>query len=103
MKHSLHMARIRAISHDQFPADICVRFTTAGENVGLAFGSVLAASLQLEQLMYAEGPCPHKSCPGGEYEQHGHFLNIINPRYKRVGIGIYAKAGTVWLTEDFVG
>ena len=103
LKHSQHMARLHAISHDQFPADVCVPFFTAGENVGVAPGDATAAALLIEHMMYAEGPCPHKGCPRNEYHLHGHYLNIINPAFKHVGIGIYVKARIVWLTEDFTG
>jgi len=39
--------------------------------------------------MWAEGP-------GG-----GHYDNMMNPRYRRVGIGLYQAAGRFYLTNDF--
>jgi hypothetical protein len=41
------------------------------------------------QMMMAEGP-------GG-----GHHDNIVNPRYRRVGIGIVLVGGALYLTNDF--
>lgn len=32
-----------------------------------------------------------------------HACNILNPRFHRVGIGLYLSGGTTWLTEDFIG
>lgn len=101
LRHSRHMAAEGYISHDQFPADICVARQTAGENVGEAGGDPLQAVLWLHRSMMSEGPCPDKRCPGDEFEAHGHFLNLVNPAFRRVGIGIYTASGTTWLTEDF--
>jgi hypothetical protein len=44
---------------------------------------------ELLRLMMAEGK-------GG-----GHHDNIVNPRFKRVGIGILHVGGTLYLTNDF--
>lgn len=100
--HSKDMAREGQISHDQFPADICVPHTYAAENVGEApRGSASAAVLELHRLMMDEGPCETSACTGAAYEQHGHYMNLLNPRYKHVGIGIVVKNGATWLTEDF--
>jgi uncharacterized protein YkwD len=99
--HSTHMASIGAISHDQFPSDVCVSHMAAGENVGEASGDPVTAAIWLHHSMMAEGPCPHTGCPNGELEQHGHYLNLINPAYRHVGIGIIVKNGVTWLTEDF--
>jgi hypothetical protein len=53
-------------------------------------------------MMMNEGPCPHKGCPKGELAAHGHYLNLINPTFTRVGIGLTVQGSSVWLTEDFV-
>jgi uncharacterized protein YkwD len=100
--HSKHMALQGQISHDQFPADVCVPHTYAAENVGEdPQSSVGNAVLELHRLMMDEGPCATTGCTGTAYEQHGHYLNLVNPRYKRVGIGIVVTHGATWLTEDF--
>jgi len=100
--HSMHMALQGQISHDQFPADICVPHTYVAENVGEdPQGSVSVAVLELQRLMMDEGPCATSACSGAQYEQHGHYMNLINPRYKHVGIGIVVRNGATWLTEDF--
>jgi len=41
------------------------------------------------KLMFDEGP-------GG-----GHHDNMLNPKYRRVGLGIYEAGGTLFLTDDF--
>jgi uncharacterized protein YkwD len=101
LQHAKHMAAQDFISHDQFPSDLCTPHALAGENVGVASGDPLAGAAQLDALMMAEGPCPRAGCPGNQFEQHGHYLNIINKRYTRVGIGVYVSGGSVWITEDF--
>jgi uncharacterized protein YkwD len=103
LRHTKHMAAQDYISHDDFPSDICTAHVWAGENVGVAPGDPVAGAAELEQMMMAEGPCPDSGCPKGEFEQHGHYLNLINKRYTRVGIGVYVSGGQVWITEDFTG
>jgi uncharacterized protein YkwD len=88
--HSVHMAQVGQISHDQFPQDICIPWSAAGENVGEASGSESAAIQTLHQLMISEGP-------GG-----GHYQNIMSTTFTTIGIGLYYTGGTLWLTEDFV-
>ena len=84
------MAQIGQISHDQFPQDICIPWSAAGENVGEAGGSESAAIQALHQSMISEGP-------GG-----GHYQNIMSTTFTTVGIGLYYTSGTLWLTGDFV-
>lgn len=99
--HSQHMALTGQLSHDQFPTDVCVPHRVAGENVGYDAGAPTSAVLAIQQYMMSEGPCHSRRCSGTTYEQHGHYLNLINPSYRHVGIGIVVKHGTTWLTEDF--
>lgn len=95
------MAAQDFISHDDFPSDVCTPHAWAGENVGVVGGNPLTGAAALEQEMMAEGPCPHAGCPYGEFEQHGHYINLISRRFTRVGIGVYFSGGEVWITEDF--
>jgi uncharacterized protein YkwD len=101
LRHAKHMAAQDFISHDDFPSDVCTPHVYAGENVGEAGGNPLAGATALHQEMMAEGPCPDAGCPNGEFEQHGHYLNLINRRYTRVGIGVCISRGQIWVTEDF--
>lgn len=101
LKHARHMASRNVLSHDQFPSDICTPHTWAGENVGVAPGDPVAGAEALERSMMAEGPCPDRGCPDGEFEQHGHYLNLISRKYTRIGIGVYIADGSVWIAEDF--
>lgn len=102
-RHSRHMASADILSHDQFPRDVCVPRSYAAENVGVAEGDPVSAVLTLERMMMAEGPCRHHPCRPAEMEQHGHYLNLVNALYQRIGIGIAVADGQVWLTEDFIG
>ncbi|HJU17742.1 MAG TPA: carbohydrate-binding domain-containing protein [Stellaceae bacterium] len=88
--HSVHMAQVGQISHDQFPQDICIPWSAAGENVGVASGSESGAIQTLHQQMMNEGP-------GG-----GHYQNIMSSTFTTIGIGLYYVNNTLWLTEDFV-
>jgi uncharacterized protein YkwD len=99
--HSKHMALNGQISHDQFPTDVCEPYRYAAENVGFDPGSPTSAVLALHNLMMREGPCSPNDCTGAVYEQHAHYMNILNPVYRHVGIGIVVKRGATWLTEDF--
>jgi uncharacterized protein YkwD len=84
------MAQVGQISHDQFPQDICIPWSAAGENVGEASGSESAAIQTLHQGMMNEGP------------SGGHYQNIMSTAFTTVGIGLYYSGNTLWLTEDFV-
>lgn len=101
LRHSAHMAAAGVISHDQFPADICVKYLSAGENVGQGVGDPTSAVLQLHRQMMAEGPCPHNPCTNAEFAVHGHYLNLVSRSFRHIGIGIVVTGNTVWLTENF--
>ena len=47
------------------------------------------------QSMYNEGP-------GADFARHGHYLNMMNPRYTRVACGYFTTPqGQVWAVQDF--
>ncbi|HEY8685379.1 MAG TPA: hypothetical protein VIO57_07220, partial [Chloroflexota bacterium] len=95
--HSVHMSQVGSISHDQFPADICIPYQTAGENVGeSASGNELTDLQNLDNLMMSE---PHD--PTTCSTTVNHACNTINPKFTQVGIGIYYINNTTWLSEDF--
>lgn len=103
--HSAAMARSGAIWHinvrfpnASFPHNLCVSYSSAGENVGDSGSGNPAQDLQiLDRLMISE---PHSAVLCST--EANHACNILNPAYHRVGIGVYLAAGTTWLTEDFV-
>jgi uncharacterized protein YkwD len=95
--HSVHMAQIGYISHDQFPGDVCGIWTAAGENVGEAgYGNELTDIRVIDQAMMSE---PHDlaTCAA----ESNHACNIINPAFHQIGIGLDESASQTWLTEDF--
>lgn len=105
--HSLAMAKSSAIWHvnpryprASFPHSICVKYLHAAENVGEdASGNVHNDLRTIESLMMSE-PHGHATCAGTV----NHACNILNPAFKRVGIGVeYSGNGVTWLTEDFTG
>jgi uncharacterized protein YkwD len=102
LTHSVHMSQLGTLTHDQFTQDLCIAHTFGGENVGEASGDLNSALTAIHHIMLAEGPCPHPSCPGSEFEAHGHYVNLVNGSFHKVGIGIFVSGdGTTWLTEDF--
>lgn len=73
----------------------------AAENQGDAWPelSTAAEANQRQQIdvmlqaMFDEGP--------GEGPEHGHYENMMNPRFRRVGIGVFMVGGVMYLTNDF--
>lgn len=47
----------------------------------------------IQKAMFAEGP--------GAGEAHGHYMNIMNPKFRRIGIGFVDVGGKLYLTNDF--
>ena len=46
------------------------------------------------QVMWAEGP--------GDFQNHGHYINMSNPQYTQVACGFFTMAnGDVWAVQDF--
>lgn len=98
--HSIHMAKVGHISHDQFPEDLCLSYTTAGENVGAAnYGQKWSDLVATHQLMMSE---PHD--PGTCAQASNHACSVINRSFDTVGIGVWRAAdGTTFLTESLMG
>ena len=52
--------------------------------------------LQVENIqlaMFNEGP--------GAGHEHGHYMNMMNPLFRRVGVGLATVDGELYLTNDF--
>jgi hypothetical protein len=47
----------------------------------------------IQKVMFAEGP--------GAGEVHGHYMNIMNPKFRRIGVGLVDVGGKLYLTNDF--
>lgn len=47
----------------------------------------------IQKSMYFEGP--------GAGHAHGHYMNMMNPKFRRVGVGIVDVGGKLYLTNDF--
>lgn len=75
----------------------------AAENQGSPTGWNVMSSdpvanerMQIEsimQAMLAEGP--------GAGDAHGHYTNLMNPGYHRMGVGLVTVSGHLFLTNDF--
>src|SRR4029079_9135631 len=75
---------------------------SAGENQGDPHGwpllvqndpaaNRIAQIDDIQKVMFAEGP--------GAGEAHGHYMNIMNPKYRRIGIGFVDVGGKLYLTN----
>ena len=61
---------------------------TAGESMTMLVAQCIAA-------FYAEGP-------GTDYSTHGHYINMMNPSYTKLGCGIYQAANMdVTVVQDY--
>jgi hypothetical protein len=71
--------------------------SNAGENQGDPNGWPKAPEMmqidQIQAAMYAEGP--------GAGPAHGHYMNMMNPDFKRLGVGLLEVQGKLYLTNDF--
>lgn len=77
--------------------------TTAGENQGDPNGwPILNGDPTLNEMdqidaiqlaMYNEGP--------GTGEAHGHYMNMMNSAFTRLGVGLLEVSGHLYLTNDF--
>ena len=98
--HNLAMARANQLSH-QLPGELDFtrridkagyHWMIAGENI--AWNSVISKRgvVTLEKLMYNERP-----------PNDGHRLNILNRKFRNVGVDVYIDRAhhKVWLTTDF--
>jgi len=47
----------------------------------------------IQKAMFDEGP--------GAGEAHGHYTNMVNAQYKRLGVGLVEVSGKLYLTNDF--
>lgn len=99
-RHDLRMARRNVLSH-QLPGEpfFAKRITnagyhwrSAGENIGYTSAHSLKGLLALEDAMFHEKP-----------PDNGHRLNIINRKFRHVGIDVIwdRTHHRLWFTQDF--
>lgn len=52
--------------------------------------------------MWNEGPPPTTPCTGDCFAAHGHFINMSNPQFTKVAIGIFQMPnGNFWININF--
>lgn len=71
---------------------------SAGENQGdpngwPIAGSVAATIDQILLAMWNEGP--------GTGAAHGHYNNMVDPAFHRLGVGLFVVGGDLYMTNDF--
>ncbi len=59
-----------------------------------AVGGPQAAMKRCIEAMWNEGP-------GTDYAKHGHYLNMTNAKYTKVGCGFHIDSGSAWINMDF--
>lgn len=84
-RHSLKMAEQRRLFHtvDLYSCVRAYRPSTWGENVGYAGTLVRLRTLWMNSS--------------------GHRHNILNGRFRRIGIGVVLSRGSLWVTTIFYG
>ena len=80
---SAHMADEGRLSHSTLSDGVPAGWHTIGENV--AYATTMAKA-----IASLEASAPHRA-------------NMLNPAFTSVAIGVVARNGYVWVTEDFVG
>lgn len=59
-----------------------------------AVGGPQAAMKRCIESMWNEGP-------GTDFAKHGHYINMTNTKYTKVGCGFHVNSGSVWVNMDF--
>jgi uncharacterized protein YkwD len=55
-----------------------------------------------ENIFSSTGPVPAGAIHVGWMESEGHRVNVLNPGWNRIGIGVHcAEDGSVWATQEF--
>lgn len=55
-----------------------------------------------ENIFRATGPVPAGTIHAGWMRSDGHRVNVLNPGFDRIGIGVHCAAdGSVWATQQF--
>ena len=44
-------------------------------------------------MMFDEGP--------GVGAAHGHYQDMMNPKYRKIGVGLFMVSGHMYLTNDY--
>lgn len=87
-RHSRKMAREHTLAHGDLQGFLVSRHAWHfwGENVGATSSAQPDPVLELHKALLASPD---------------HRRNILDPRFRRVGIGLYSKGGVTWLTQAF--
>jgi hypothetical protein len=77
--------------HAGFNGNIC---SPRGNAQNECLGGTVNACIQ---RMFDEGPPPTTPCTGACYQEHGHFINMTNTRFRSVACGF----GGSWAVQNF--
>jgi hypothetical protein len=88
-------------AHSGFSGKICSP-GGFGQNECPKYGSEASVISTCLQQMWNEGPPPQATCDGACFQQYGHFINMTNPKYKKVACGSFETAtGQHWSVQNF--
>lgn len=68
--------------------------TCPGWPSGATDSAQISTLRRCAQAMWEEGP-------GADFNRHGHYLNMANPAFSRVGCGYHLREGRLWINMDF--
>jgi putative membrane protein len=68
--------------------------TCPGWSADTTFAARVTSMKSCIQSMWDEGP-------GEPYSEHGHYLNMTNSSYTKVGCGFHQKNGSLWINMNF--
>ena len=68
--------------------------TCPGWFADAAVGGPQGAMERCIESMWKEGP-------GEDFSKHGHYINMTNAKYSKVGCGFHITEGSVWINMDF--
>ena len=88
-------------AHSGFSGHVCTPGGSA-QNECPKYNSEASVISTCLQQMWNEGPPPQSPCSGDCFQKYGHFINMTNPKYKRVACGFYKPAsGPLWAVQNF--
>ena len=89
------------MAHSGFSSKVCSPGGNA-QNECPKYGSEASVISTCLQQMWNEGPPPQTPCNGDCFQKYGHFINMTNPKLKKVACGFHKPtSGSLWAVQNF--